>query len=141
MSTYFQQHTCSGHKRCHELKFQSVVTPDRLLACLWGPMNGNRHDSRMLQESKLLVQLEHKCLKMELYIPYMVILHTHNSSIFLLDVPSQVLALLKLNGIVQCLKVREVVDCGFEDIVNQWRFLHFHSSIKFLNFHFEYIIS
>ena len=54
---YFQKHAYSGHKRCHGLKFQTVVTPDGLIACLWGPMNGNRHDSHMLSESNLLQKL------------------------------------------------------------------------------------
>ena len=31
--------------------------PNGLIACLWGPMNGNRHDSHMLRESNLLNQL------------------------------------------------------------------------------------
>ena len=56
--TYFQKQAYSGHKRCHGLKFQSVVTPDGLIALLWGPMNGNRHDSHMLRQSKLLQQLQ-----------------------------------------------------------------------------------
>ena len=47
--TYYQKHAYSGHKRCHGLKFQSVVTPDGLIACLWGPMNGNRNDSHMMR--------------------------------------------------------------------------------------------
>ena len=50
-STYFQRHAYSGHKRCHGLKFKSVVTPDGLIACLWESMDGNRHDSHMLEES------------------------------------------------------------------------------------------
>ena len=37
---YFQRHAYSGHKRCHGLKFQTVVTPDGLIALLW-PKNHN----------------------------------------------------------------------------------------------------
>ena len=33
------------------------MTPDGLIACLWGPINGNRHDSHMLSESNLLTKL------------------------------------------------------------------------------------
>ncbi len=44
----------SGHKRAHGMKFQSVVTPDGFFACIFGAVNGNRHDLHMLNESLLL---------------------------------------------------------------------------------------
>ncbi|XP_023221108.1 protein ALP1-like [Centruroides sculpturatus] len=47
----------SGHKRIHCLKFQSVVTPDGMIANLFGPIEGRRHDSGMLRESNLLEHL------------------------------------------------------------------------------------
>jgi nuclease HARBI1 len=47
----------SGHKRSHGIKFQSVVTPDGLITCLFGPVPGSRHDSHLLAESNLLPQL------------------------------------------------------------------------------------
>ena len=38
------QRVCyNGHKRVHALKFQSVVTPNGLIANLYGPMEGRRH--------------------------------------------------------------------------------------------------
>ena len=43
----------------HALKFQSVVTPNGLLANLFGPVEGRRHDSGMLAMSGLLPQLQH----------------------------------------------------------------------------------
>ena len=55
--TYFQRRVYSGHKRCHGLKFQTVVTPDGLIVCMWGPMNGNRHNARMIGELQFLTQL------------------------------------------------------------------------------------
>jgi len=55
--SYFQNLMYSGHKRAHGIKFQSIITPDGLFAVLFGPVNGCRHDSFMLRESKLLVQL------------------------------------------------------------------------------------
>jgi hypothetical protein len=54
----FQRAVYSGHKRCHGIKFQSVVTPDGLIARFFGPIPGARHDSFMLAESQLLAQLE-----------------------------------------------------------------------------------
>ena len=42
-----------GHKRVHALKFQSVVAPNGLIANLFGPVKGHRHDSGMLAISGL----------------------------------------------------------------------------------------
>jgi hypothetical protein len=64
--TYFQKRIYSGHKRCHGLKFQSVTIPDGLMACLFGPINGNRHDSYMLAQSQLLLKLMGPCLSPDL---------------------------------------------------------------------------
>lgn len=43
----------SGHKRIHGIKFQSVVTPNGLIANLSGPFEGKRHDAAMFRESGL----------------------------------------------------------------------------------------
>ncbi|CAB4045578.1 Hypothetical predicted protein [Paramuricea clavata] len=48
----------NGHKRVHSIKFQSVVTPNGLIANLSGPCEGKKHDSGMLRESGLLTSLE-----------------------------------------------------------------------------------
>jgi len=48
----------NGHKRVHCIKFQSVVTPNGLIANLSGPYEGKRHDSTMLQQSGLLNDLK-----------------------------------------------------------------------------------
>ena len=48
----------NGHKRVHAIKFQSVATPDGLVAFLHGPYEGKRHDSGILRESGLLHLLE-----------------------------------------------------------------------------------
>ena len=47
----------NGHKRVHAIKFQSVVTPDGMIANLYRPVEGKRHGSGMLAESGLLQQL------------------------------------------------------------------------------------
>lgn len=43
----------SGHKRCHCLKFPSVVAPNGLIANMYGPIAGRRHDAFMLDVSGL----------------------------------------------------------------------------------------
>ncbi|PFX18686.1 hypothetical protein AWC38_SpisGene16916 [Stylophora pistillata] len=48
----------NGHKRVHCLKFQSVVAPNGMIANLFGPVEGKRHDSAMLWMLGLLCQLE-----------------------------------------------------------------------------------
>ena len=37
----------NGHKRVHALKCQSVVAPNGLIATLYGPIEGRRHDAAM----------------------------------------------------------------------------------------------
>ena len=46
------------HKRVHAIKFQSIVSPNGLIANLYGPVEGRRHDSGMLAESGLLGDLQ-----------------------------------------------------------------------------------
>ncbi|XP_031554794.1 uncharacterized protein LOC116291725 [Actinia tenebrosa] len=48
----------SGHKRTHCLKFQSVQAPNGLIAHMYGPIEGRRHDAFMLGESGLLNKLQ-----------------------------------------------------------------------------------
>ena len=48
----------NGHKRVHAIKFQSVATPDGMVALLHGPYEGRRHDSGILRESVLLPMLQ-----------------------------------------------------------------------------------
>ncbi|DBA01403.1 TPA: hypothetical protein N0F65_007300 [Lagenidium giganteum] len=49
-----QKYCYSGHKRKHGLKFQSVVTPNGIIAHLFGPIPASRHDAFMLSRSNLL---------------------------------------------------------------------------------------
>ena len=53
-----QQVMYNGHKRLHALKYQSVTTPNGLIAHLYGPVEGRRHDAFLLRESGLLTELE-----------------------------------------------------------------------------------
>ena len=48
----------NGHKRIHAIKFQSVVAPNGLIANMYGPVEGKRHDSGMLAASGLLFKLQ-----------------------------------------------------------------------------------
>ena len=47
----------NGHKKVHAVKFQSVVTPNGLIANLFGLIEGRKHDVAMLRESHLFDEL------------------------------------------------------------------------------------
>ena len=47
----------SEDKRIHAVKFQSVVTPNRLIEKLFGPNEGKKDNTAMLRKSKLLGEL------------------------------------------------------------------------------------
>lgn len=46
-----QQAVYSGHKRMHCLTYQTISTPDGLIAALYGPVEGRRHDLTLLRQS------------------------------------------------------------------------------------------
>ena len=48
----------SGHKRRHMQKFQAIVVLYGLIVHLYGPVEGQRHDSSILRMSGLMEQLE-----------------------------------------------------------------------------------
>ena len=48
----------NGHKRVHALKFQAIAVPNGLIANLYGPVEGCRHDAGMLKDSGLLNSLQ-----------------------------------------------------------------------------------
>ena len=55
---HYQQVAYNGHKRVHSIKFQSIVTPNGMIAHLYGPIEGRRHDVTLLRESGILEELE-----------------------------------------------------------------------------------
>jgi len=44
----------NGHKKVHSIKFQSIATPNGLIANLHGALEGKRHDTSMLAQSRVL---------------------------------------------------------------------------------------
>ena len=48
----------NGHKKVHAIKFQSIATPNGMVANLFGPVEGRRHDSAMLARSGVLNELQ-----------------------------------------------------------------------------------
>ncbi|XP_023930813.1 uncharacterized protein LOC106164122 [Lingula anatina] len=52
-----QQVCYNGHKRTHALKYQSITAPNGLIANMFGPVEGSRHDSALLRMSGIILEL------------------------------------------------------------------------------------
>jgi nuclease HARBI1 len=130
----FQKLLYSGHKRCHGIKFQSVTVPDGLIALLFGPVNGNRHDSFMLRDSRLLHKLRD-------------LLPEGEKRYSLYGDPAYPQSELLFGGFrrpaagseeaiwnTQMSKVRETVEWLFKEIITKWSFLDFRASMKVFQF-------
>lgn len=53
-----QQIVYTSRKRCHAIKFHTIVTTDGLVSHLYGPVEGRRHDETLYKESGLANLLE-----------------------------------------------------------------------------------
>jgi hypothetical protein len=110
-----------------------VITPDGLIALLFGPIPGSRHDSFMLAESGLLQQLRQ-----------LMPINGVNGPIFsLYGDPAYPQSHHIFGGFRNPLpgsqeaqwnttmsKVREAVEWGFKEITMQWSYLDFRSRMK-----------
>lgn len=137
--SYFQKLLYSGHKRCHGIKFQSIVTPDGLFACMYGPITGNRHDSYMLARSGLMERL--RAFMPE---PRNRQQHPLGGEVVysLYGDPAYPQSMYVFGGYrnpprgspqaawnTQMSKVREVVEWGFANITTNWAFLDFTAAM------------
>ena len=134
----FQKANYSGHKRTHGIKFQSVVTPDGLIALLYGPVAGSRHDAYLLRQSRLIPQLA----------ALMPLDTTPPAQRFMLyGDPAYPTTHVLFGGVNhpeagtieakwnrQMSKVREVVEWLFKEVIVQWSFLDFRASMKIFQF-------
>jgi hypothetical protein len=135
--TRFQRAAYSGHKRTHGVKFQSVVTPDGLIACLFGPIPGSRHDSFMLAESGLLQQLTEIMPRnqpgVQIYSLYGDPAYPQSQYLvggYRNPAPNSVEA--QWNTAMS--KVRISVEWGFKEITQVWTFLDFRRNMKIFKF-------
>ena len=126
----------SGHKHCHGIKFQSVVTPDGLFASIYGPVSGNRHDSFLLSNSGLLNKLQEfmpddapEDIAAVTYLLYGDPAYPQSIHIFGgYKNPADGPAHAHWNS--QMSKVCEGVEWGFANILAQWSFLDFRVAMK-----------
>jgi hypothetical protein len=128
--TYCQKAAYSGHKRCHGIKFQSVIAPDGLIVDLYGPIAGSRHDSYMLAESGLLPKLRELMPEGEAI--YSIFGDpAYPQSAYLLGSFTNTIANsdeAEWNTVLS--KVRICVEWGFKEIAMQWSYLDFKKQMK-----------
>ena len=121
----------NGHKKIHAIKFQSIATPSGMIANLYGPVEGKRHDSAMLAQSGILNELQ-QCS-----------LNTQGDVLCIYGDPAYPLRLqlqCPFRGAViteqqqqwnkSMSQVRIAVEWLFGDIVNYFKFLDFKKSLK-----------
>jgi DDE superfamily endonuclease len=142
--SFFQKLLYSGHKRAHGIKFQSVVAPDGLFTCMFGPITGNRHDSYMLAKSRLIPKLREVMPPLPApAIDGNQYENLQNHGIFsLYGDPAYPQSLLLFGGYrnprpgsrearwnTEMSKVREVVEWAFANLIKNWAFLDFRASM------------
>lgn len=121
----------NGHKRVHSIKFQSVVAPNGLVANLFGPVEGKRHDSAMLAESGLLQKLNQFS-----HAPDGTVLCIYGGPAY--PIRTHLLSPFKGAGLTavqqefnkSMSKVRIAVEWVFGDIINYFAFLDFKKKIE-----------
>ena len=126
----------SGHKRCHGIKFQSVVTPDGLFASMYGPVSGNRHDSFLLSNSGLLNKLQEFMpddapddIAAVIYSIYGDTAYPQSIHIFgRTQNPTDGSAQAHWSYLISMLC--EVIEWGFTNILAQWSYLDFRNAMK-----------
>lgn len=120
----------NGHKRKHGLKFQSIVTPNGIIANLTGPYLGRRHDSSMLNESNMLNELRRiAVINGEPYCVYGDPAYPLNPH---LQTPFKGAHLTPdmVNYNKAMSQVRVTVEWLFGEIVNYFKFIDFKNQMK-----------
>ena len=130
---FYQRVMFSGHKGIHCIKFQSIKVPNGLTANLFGPMEGSRHDARMLYESGIMPVLENN----------MNDAHGHPFSVYGDPAyPLRVHLICPFRGAVVTPQqeqfnaamstVRQSVEWGFQEVVTNFAFVDFRKNLKIL---------
>lgn len=111
---------------CHTV-LQSIVTPNGLIANLFGPVEGRRHDAFMLAESNLLQELEtgdfrNYCLYGDPAYPLRPVLMAPYRGAVLSPEEQQFNTTMA--------KLRQAVEWGFQKVVVNFAFLDFKKNLK-----------
>ena len=129
---YHQHLVYTRFKKCHGLKFQSVLIPDGFIACLYGPVPAKTHDARLLCESQLLEQLQTVMPEdgiNPIYALYGDLAYAQSAYVVggfrNVDTNSDEAAYNRLLSSV-CI----TVEWGFAELIEHWKFLDFQSAMK-----------
>ena len=132
--THNQRVCYNGHKRIHSLKFQSVVVPDGLIASMFGPIEGRRHDCALLRESGLMEELDNAGLVDARGLPFALYGDPAYPIRNYLLCPFKGANLTEeqqtFNRMMSC--VRESVEWEFGNILTLFAFLDFRKNLKVL---------
>ena len=121
----------NGHKKIHALKFRSVLIPNGIIANIYRPIEGKRHDCALLRLSDLLAKLEQYaistneislCLYGDPAYPIRMHLQYQFRSIALS--PQQIAFNKSMS------QVRTAVEWVFRDITKWWAFTDFKKNLK-----------
>lgn len=126
----WQKEVYSGHKRVHALKYQSIMVPNGLVANMFGPFEGRRHDAAMLAESDIMPHLQN-------------LRDNHGEKLCIYGDPAYPLSpelLSPFRGAQitaaektfnkEMSKVRESVEWGFGNIISLFAFLDYKKNQK-----------
>ena len=130
---YNQKTVYTKWKKCHGIKFQSVLVPDDYIACLYGPMLAKTHDAKLLCQSNLMEQLHNVMLDNNsnetIYSLYGDLAYPQSS--YLLGGFRNV-----INGMDEAnfnrlmSSIRITVEWGYCKIIEQWKFLDFCQAMR-----------
>ena len=125
-----QEQCYSGHKRQHVLKFQAIMVPCGLIANLYGPVEGRRHDAYMLQDSGILPQLTNKVDRNGE--PYYLYGDPAYPLLPVLLAPYRgaQITLQQSNFNKSMTPLRQCVEWGFGDIARNFAFIDFKKNLK-----------
>ena len=121
----------NGHKKVHALKIQLIAAPNGLIANLYGPVEGKRHDSVMLAQSQIYPLLQQYCvdtngrplciygdpaypLRPQLQAPFRNVILNQNQKDYNTSMS----------------QVRSAVEWLFEDITSWFAFMDFKKNLK-----------
>ncbi|VEN41877.1 unnamed protein product [Callosobruchus maculatus] len=132
--TVSQEDYYSGHKRCHCVKYRSVLCPDGIIASLKGGWPGRRHDAAMFTESNLYNELERMAVfpNEDKYILYgdqaygiRELLWTPYTNRINIEPHQQ-----EFNNLMR--RLRLTVEWGFQKTITKFAFLDFKKNQKLL---------
>ncbi|ETI30432.1 hypothetical protein F443_22444 [Phytophthora nicotianae P1569] len=118
-----QQSMFNGHKRCHGIKYQSVTTPDGMIAHLFGPIEGRLHDLTLLEASGLESTIQND----QRFHGYLLYGDPAYGQTDVFASPFDRVGATREESVVNASmsRVRITVEWGFGQVINEWALLDF----------------